>query len=260
MPRSYRAIADYYDAEYASNPILAREVPFFLQHLPKNRRLRVLELACGTARAAIPIAQAGHRVTGIDYARNMLHLARRKRDSVGLGDRELELVQADVLKLELGEKFDWICIFFNTLLSFTRLKELDQLMQNVRRHLRPRTGRFWFDIFQPNLVLLSKPHWEQLEPIVFYVPHLDRSVSRETEVHGDPANQVQHVTYHYRWHDQEGKQLHQTVKFDLTWLFPRELQLLLERNGLALQKLYGDYDGNPLDCNSERMIGICRVM
>ena len=67
MPR-YRAIADYYDAEYEGSEMLLQDVPFFLGHLPARRRLKVLELAVGTARAAIPIAQAGHRVTGVDYA------------------------------------------------------------------------------------------------------------------------------------------------------------------------------------------------
>src|SRR5437763_1838120 len=78
----YRAIADYYDAEYADHPMLDRDVPFFLGHLPRKSQ-RVLELACGTARAAIPIAQAGHRVVGVDYAPEMLEIARHKRDAVG---------------------------------------------------------------------------------------------------------------------------------------------------------------------------------
>src|SRR3954453_2462683 len=88
--RGYRAIADYYDAEYEQNDMLERDVPFFLGHLPKKRQ-QVLEPACGPGRAAIPIAQAGHRVVGVDYAADVIELARQKRDSVGVGDRDLEL-------------------------------------------------------------------------------------------------------------------------------------------------------------------------
>src|SRR5690349_2073854 len=117
--------------------MLRHDVPFFLGQLPK-RRQDVLELAVGTGRAAIPIAQAGHRVVGVDYVQDMLDIARRKRDSVGLGDRQLKLVRQDALRLKLNEKFDWILILFNTLLAFTTLEELDQLLQNVRRHLKPR--------------------------------------------------------------------------------------------------------------------------
>src|SRR5881398_339097 len=112
----YRALADYYDAEYDGSEMLQQDVPFFLGHVSSKRRQHVLELACGTARAAIPIAQAGHRVIGVDYAKEMLELARQKRDAVGISHRQLKLVHVDVLELNLREKFDWICIFFNTLL------------------------------------------------------------------------------------------------------------------------------------------------
>src|SRR4051794_10033570 len=88
--RRYRAIADYYDAEYEPLGMLARDVPFFLRQLPK-RRQSVLDLGTGTGRSSIPIAQAGHRVVGVDYDANLLEIASRKRDAVGLSDRDLSL-------------------------------------------------------------------------------------------------------------------------------------------------------------------------
>src|SRR4051794_35864040 len=111
---SYRAIADYYDAEYEARDMLAQDVPFFLGQLPKKRQ-SILELAVGTGRAAIPLAQAGHHVVGVDYDAQMIAIAKRKRESVGLSERQLKLMRQDVLRLDLGEKFDWITIFFNTL-------------------------------------------------------------------------------------------------------------------------------------------------
>src|SRR5687768_18387665 len=76
---AYRAIAEYYDPENAQRLMLENDVPFFLGQLP-SRRQSVLELAAGTGRAAIPIAQAGHAVVATDYAPEMLDIARRKRD------------------------------------------------------------------------------------------------------------------------------------------------------------------------------------
>src|SRR4051812_5035516 len=178
--KRYKAIAEYYDAEYADKKMLHEDVPFYLEQLGRKKQ-DVLELACGTARAAIPIAQAGHRVIGIDYADDMLNIARRKRDGVGLTDRELTLKKMDCTRLNLGRKFDSICLFFNTFLAFTTLPEQDAVLAGVRKHLKPR-GRFWLDIFQPNLGLLASPVSKAVDTHQFYVHSLDRAVMQQTDV------------------------------------------------------------------------------
>jgi ubiquinone/menaquinone biosynthesis C-methylase UbiE len=254
--KKYRAIAEYYDAENAHHEMLRRDVPFLLRHLPR-RRQSVLELATGTGRAAIPLAQAGHHVTGVDYARDMLEIARRKRDVVGIPGRDLSFVCADVLRLNLHRKFDWAILLFNTFLAFKTLKDQDALLQGVVRHLKPR-GKFWLDIFQPNLELLAQPKSTNLDPVLFYLPEKNRTIFRTTSVERDPATQIQNVTFHYQSIDERGREHRERRKFALTFLFPRELQLLLERNGLAIEKLYGDYDGSELNADSPRMIALCR--
>lgn len=254
--KRYRAFAQYYDAEYENQEMLAQDVPFFLGHLPRKRQ-RILELAVGTGRAAIPLAQAGHRVVGVDYADDMLELAREKCQAVGLRERDLKLVHQDALKLDLGESFDWVCIFFNTLLNFATIDEFDALFQGVKRHLKPR-GRFWIDIFNPDMQRLARDHEEHIEPGVFYVPAFDRTVQRDTEIVRDHVQQVQYITYHYRWFDHNGDEQHEKLQFDLTYLFPRELQLLLERNGLVIDRIYGDYDGSALKSESPRIIALAK--
>ncbi len=253
----YRAIADYYDAENERLGWLQRDVPFFLRQLPKARQ-EVLELGTGTGRAAIPIAQAGHRVVGVDFADDMLDVARHKRDAVGLIDRELSLVHADVMKLNLRRRFDWTAIFFNTFLSFTTLEQQDAVLRVVANHLKPR-GRLWLDIFQPNLALLASEESHGIDPAVFFVPHLNRTVFMVMDVKRDPSRQVQQVTFNYRWFDDRGRERKQKTRFDLTFIFPRELQILLERNGFAIEALFGDHDGKPLNADSPRIIARCRL-
>jgi ubiquinone/menaquinone biosynthesis C-methylase UbiE len=254
--KPYRAIAAYYDAESEHHQMLRMDVPMLLNHMPA-RRQNVLELAVGTGRVAIPLAKAGHRVVGVDYAQDMLDIARLKRDRTGISPRDLALVRGDVRQKRLGRKFDWVVLLFNTMLAFVTLEDQDALLQNVARHLKPR-GRFWLDIFQPNLSLLARAKSQNLDPVIFYVPELNRTVFRGTTVERDPAQQIQKVTFHYRWFDDRGGEHHHRVAFALTFMFPRELRILLERNGLEIEKMYGDYDGSKLNSNSPRMIALCR--
>jgi SAM-dependent methyltransferase len=256
--KRYKAIATYYDSDNAHLKMLQHDVPFFLGQLPRKRQ-EILELAVGTARAAIPMAQAGHRVVGVDYVQDMLDIARRKRDAVGLKDQQLKLVRQDVLKLDLHRKFDWIAIFFNTLLAFTTLKELDRMLQNVRRHLRA-NGRFWLDIFNPDHSMLSRERETDLDRYVFFVPELGRTVFRKTEIRRDNARQLMRIMTHYSWFDEMGTIHREKFEFDMTCIFPRELRILLERNGLRIEKLWGNYDGSALGKSSPRMIARCVIL
>ena len=253
--KRYRAIAEYYDVENVRHKMLEQDVPFFLGQLP-NGRQRILELATGTGRAAIPMAQAGHRVVGVDYAPDMLEIARRKRDAVGLGEGELSIVRGDILGLDLGRRFDWVCVFFNTFLGFTTLEEQDRALQAVRRHLKPR-GRLWLDVFNPDPSLLARDIMTGLDPCAFYVPRYDRTVFMTTEVRRQKRPQVQRVTFRYAWFDARGREHRQRTEFDLTFLFPRELRLLVERNGLRIERLFGDYDGSDVTPRSPRLIARC---
>jgi ubiquinone/menaquinone biosynthesis C-methylase UbiE len=250
--KRYRANAEYYDAENEGARMLREDAAFFLSELPR-RSQDVLELAAGTARAAIPIAQAGHRVVALDYDADMLAIARRKRDSVGLDDSKLKLVHGDALRFKLAKRFDWICIFFNTFFAFQTLDEQDRLLQNIRRHLN-RRGRVWIDIFQPDLSLLAPKKITGLEPNAFYVPQLDRTVFKTTDIERDQARQTQRVTFNYKWFDARGKEHRERMQSHMTWIFPRELQILLERNGFVIEKIYGNYDGSALNPDSPRMI------
>jgi ubiquinone/menaquinone biosynthesis C-methylase UbiE len=254
--KPYRAIAAYYDAENEHHDMLRLDVPMLLNHLPR-RRQDVLELAVGTGRVAIPLAKAGHRVVGVDYAKDMLELARVKRERAGISQSNLKLVRGDVTRKRLGRKFDWVVLLFNTMLAFPTLEEQDALLQNVVRHLK-QGGRFWVDIFQPNLSLLARPRSQNLDPVVFYVPELNRTVFRGTMVERDPAAQIQKVTFRYRWFDDRGGEHNHRVTFAMTFVFPRELRILMERNGLIVEKMFGDYDGSELSSDSPRMIALCR--
>jgi len=208
----YRPIPQYYDAEYEHEEMLQSDVSFLLDHLKSKQS--ILELAVGSARAAIPLAQAGHRVLGIDNDPAMLRLAKQKRDSVGLKDTQLKLLNQDILHLNLKQKFDWIILLFNTFLIFTTLEDQDRALQNIRRHLKP-TGRFWLDIFQPNLTLIAQDESKGLQPKTFYVPQLDRTVFRSTDVRRDPASQIQPVTRKIIWIDQSGRHIQQKRSFKL---------------------------------------------
>jgi SAM-dependent methyltransferase len=256
MPRKpYRAPAHWYDAENERHDVLKQDVPFFMGQLPA-RRQSILELACGTGRAAIPLALAGHRVTGIDYAPEMIDLARQKRDAAGLSDKQLSLGVGDMLNLSLGQQFEWVCVFFNTFCNFTSLDLQDRVMSNVVKHMKPR-GRFWLDIYNPDPSLLIEDEVVGRDPYIFRDPSSGETIHFSTDVRRGKEPQIQHILHRYEWFDHAGRRRRATHAFDMTFFYPRELRLLMERHGLTVEYEWGNYDGSPVSPDSPRIIVRC---
>lgn len=254
---SYRAIANFYDDEYADLSMLQRDAGFLLSKLPEKRS-DVLMLACGTGRVAIPLAQAGHRVVGVDIDETMLAIAARKRDFVGIAEKSLAFERADLLELDLGERrFHAAAIVFNTFLLFTTLAEQDRVLQNAARHLR-KGGMMWIDVFNPDLARIGESVAMNADVKLFLSRELNTGVQRVTHIHDTGRPQVRRTTFEYRWFDERRRLHKRTVKFELTFLFPRELTMLLERNGFEVVGCFGDYDGSPVGGASPRIIAMAR--
>jgi SAM-dependent methyltransferase len=82
-----------------ANPAL---MEFARGELARCPRQRILDLGCGAARNASPIAALGASVIGVDLAWPMLDAARRRVASEGVGDR-VRLVRARVDRLPLAD-------------------------------------------------------------------------------------------------------------------------------------------------------------
>jgi demethylmenaquinone methyltransferase/2-methoxy-6-polyprenyl-1,4-benzoquinol methylase len=88
---------------------------------------RVLDACCGTGDLAVACAQAGGKVTGLDFSSAMLERARRKAP-------ELEWVQGDATAMPFEDGgFDAVTIGF----GIRNVPDLEQGLRELRRVLRP---------------------------------------------------------------------------------------------------------------------------
>src|SRR5688572_27682718 len=89
----YAAIVDFYDLEHGD---FTDDLDLYV-HLGEMIGDPIVEVGCGTGRILIPLAQAGHRVTGIDSSTAMLARAEQAAARAGVSDQVL---------LSLGEMTD----------------------------------------------------------------------------------------------------------------------------------------------------------
>lgn len=63
----------------------------------------ILELAVGSGRVAVPLARAGHAVTGVDSDGAMLARARARADEAGVAPERMALHEADLVEVRLPD-------------------------------------------------------------------------------------------------------------------------------------------------------------
>ena len=113
-------LAELYDAVYAD----CDDIAFWQAVTPAVSDGPLLELGCGTGRVLLPLARAGHEVTGIDLAPHMLGRCRAKLkgESGEVRDR-VTLREADMAAFDLGRRFAQVYCAFGT---FHHLRTVEQ--------------------------------------------------------------------------------------------------------------------------------------
>jgi SAM-dependent methyltransferase len=141
--------AEAYDADLGRSADAMDDVPFYvdLARQAAGRGEAVLELACGTGRVTIPIAQAGVEVTGLDNAPAMLDVARRKAAAAGV---DVRWVLGDMRTFRLGQRFGLVIIPFRSFLHLLTDADQQACLQHVYEHLLP-GGRFALNFFVQKL-------------------------------------------------------------------------------------------------------------
>lgn len=147
---SYTQFAYYYDRLMDNMPY-TDWIKFANACWERYGRPKTLaDLGCGTGNLAIPLAQSGFKVTGIDLSGDMLAVARNKSEHL-LGVT-MNWVQQDMREWELHEPVDAAVSFCDCLNYILEEQEIVQVFQQTYNGLNP-GGLFIFDVHTPFLLI-----------------------------------------------------------------------------------------------------------
>jgi ubiquinone/menaquinone biosynthesis C-methylase UbiE len=137
----------------AANEVL---LEFVRRELARRPGLRVLDLGCGAARDAAPMAAAGAAVIGTDVAWPMLEAARRRVESAGLG-RRVALVRAPMDQLPLRDASVDLVVAHGIWNLARSAAELRRAVAEAARVARPGAGLFVFTFSRATLAVDDQP-------------------------------------------------------------------------------------------------------
>jgi SAM-dependent methyltransferase len=218
----------------------------------------ILELGCGTGRALVPLAREGHHVTGLDASEAMLTLAQTKVKEYGL-DEQVTLVRGDMCHFDLSTRFALVMIPINTFMHCSDINRQLACLQCIRRHLRPE-GRLIVDVYHPDPQVLLEADGRLFGDAPLTDPETGHLIQRFHTRQLDLASQTQHVTFIMDEIDSAGTVRRTTFPFDMRFVYRYEMELLLRMTGFSLEDVYGSYDLEPFESDSEKMIFVAKAV
>ena len=246
------ALARLYDLDLADDP---GDVDLY-RALADRVRGRVLELAVGTGRVAIPLAAAGHHVTGVDNDSSMLDRARaRAAAEIAGSGGSLELVQADLVGLALpeGATFDFGFLALNSLMALGTRTAQQAAIQALADHLVP-GGIAAVDVWLPDADDLARYDGGQILEWARPDPTTGAIVTKTGSAQYDAATGTIALTTIF----EEGPQGAAAVRWvrndRLRLVSADELTAFVEATGLRVETLAGSYDLESHGPGSERAV------
>lgn len=213
---------------------------------------RVLELAAGTGRLALPVLQTGATYTGVEISTAFL---RRARDKLACYGSRARLVQGDIRDFHLDETFDLIFIGFNAFLHLLTDEDALAALACVRKHCHEGT-RFVIDIFVPEPLFLYRPEGQRVPAKVYPDPKTGATVKVEETNSYDPETELNHLRWYYST-DKDKDFL--VINFTLRMYFSDTMDRLLHDAGFRIADKWGDYNRTPLSEESELQIYVAQV-
>lgn len=200
---------------------------------------RVLELAIGTGRIAVPLTERGVVVDGIEQSEAMVARLRQKPAGAGL-----DVTIGDMSTATTGRTYPLVYLVFNTIHNLLTQQDQVRCFENVARHLEP-GGAFLVEA-QLASEVDDLPHHQYVRAESLEKDQVTLDVARY-----DPVSQLL-------------EECHLTmgaggIRVDpiLTrYIWPSEMDLMARIAGLRLRSRWGGWNGEPFSARSTRHISV----
>ena len=231
------AVARTYDQDHGGNdPVLIRRTVDCLMGL--SDKGDILEFAVGTGRIALPLAERGVLVKGIELSSSMIDRLREKE-----AGKPLEVAIGDMTSVRVPGEFSLVYLIFNTIDNLTAQQDQVECFNNAARHLKP-GGRFLVETLVPPIqkipfgeTSLAFAHSDQHFGIDEFDTATQKYTSNHVWMNGDTYKQLS-IPFRYVW--------------------PSELDLMARIAGLDLEFRWSDWDRSAFDRMSTKHISVWR--
>ncbi|MEU6237764.1 class I SAM-dependent methyltransferase [Kitasatospora sp. NPDC047058] len=230
-------VGDFYDMLYPAHEV-PDVVAFVRGHVAEGAR--IVEFGTGTGRVAVPLAEHGYEVHGMDASPAMLDILKSK-DPAGL----VTVHTADFTRDVVGRDFDLCLLVNNTLFMMPSQDEQRTVLRRAAEHVAP-GGLLVVECYEPTFFhALTGPHTQSS------IISADKLLIDTIQC--DPASQT--VVYlrslvsggHVRTFPEVSR-----------YSWPAEVDLMAKVEGFEPVERWADWRQAPFDRSAKRFISVYR--
>ena len=239
-------VADMYDQKVTET----NDVEFLLSVIGQESK-KILEVCCGSGRILVPLARAGHDVTGFDTDEFMLSKI----------PENIQWRKADAVHDNWGTGFDVVVlagnILYNIVSDMDYAKAQELFIRKAAAALAP-GGHVYID-YNPGgskLTRLEESHESSGEWVVWEGTDSDGNFGRMILLGGsyDAVTQLDSFTRRFELTLKNSEKITQDIPCVKHFAPLDQLHGWLRDAGFIIEQEYSDYNRNPIDENSSRVI------
>jgi len=117
------------------------EVEFLKKSISLNRNQKILDLGCGHGRHTLELAQQKFNITGLDFSKYFLNIARKEAKKQNISTK---FIERDMRLLKMQHSFDSIISMFSSFGYFPHDENIN-VLKNIFAALKP-GGKFLIDV------------------------------------------------------------------------------------------------------------------
>lgn len=138
MKQWYQELFSNYAEKYESESFVhgtQGEVDFIEKEINYNKKIKILDIGCGTGRHAIELAKRGYSVIGVDLSEAMLKKAGENAANKGF---DVDFRKADARNLPFEKEFDLAIMICEGAFPLMETDEMNfEILKNAAKALKP---------------------------------------------------------------------------------------------------------------------------